>query len=243
MLESLASAPRGSVVLLQACAHNPTGLDPTPKQWEDIATTVQEAGLLPFFDCAYQGFATGDLERDSFPIRHFLARGMDMFVAQSFSKNLGLYGQRTGCFHYIAASSSADGTLARVSSQLAVLQRSEISTPPLYGAKLASLVLNDERLSAEWLEDLATMSGRIREMRERLRGLLEEMETPGDWSHITAQIGMFAYTGLSAQQVERLQSRWHVYMLPSGRMSISGLNQSNVGYVALSMYDVIQNAV
>lgn len=238
MILALQAAPRGSVVVLQACAHNPTGLDPTPEQWHRIADTVQAAGLLPFFDCAYQGFATGDLARDGYPVRCFAERGIDMFVAQSFSKNLGLYGQRTGCLHFVAGEDAEKDTAKRVSSQLAVLQRCEISTPALFGAKIASIVLNHEALAREWMDDLATMSGRIAEMRAELRKLLEEGDVASGWSHITTQIGMFAYMGLSKEQVAMMQSKWHVYMLPSGRMSVSGLNRGNVEYVANAIRDV-----
>ncbi|KAH6661552.1 pyridoxal phosphate-dependent transferase [Plectosphaerella plurivora] len=242
MIQKLESATRGSVVVLQACAHNPTGLDPTPEQWKRLASVVQKSGLFPFFDCAYQGFATGGLARDSFPIRYFAEQGIEMFVAQSFSKNLGLYGQRTGCLHFVAVPGPDAGTItARVASQLAALQRVEISTPAAYGAKIASLVLNDKKLFSEWSEDLETMSGRIASMRALLRKGLEDRQIPGDWSHITAQIGMFAYTGLSAEQVDMLRSRWHVYMLPSGRMSVSGLNESNIDYVASAIDAVVRN--
>lgn len=240
MLETLASAPRGSIVVLQACAQNPTGVDLTHDQWRELGAVVKEAGLFPFFDCAYQGFATGDLDRDAFAVRHFVEQGVEMFVAQSFSKNLGLYGQRAGCLHFVSRPGpDAGGTVARISSQLAVIQRSEISTPAVYGAKVAALVLGDEVLSKEWADDLKTMASRIAEMRASLRKHLEDLCTPGDWSHITRQIGMFAYTGLTAQQVEAVRSRWHVYMLPSGRMSVSGLNRGNIGYVASAIHEVV----
>jgi aspartate aminotransferase len=242
MVETLAAAPRGSIVLLQACAHNPTGLDPTPEQWKTIATVVQEAGLFPFFDCAYQGFATGDLANDSFPIRHFASLGSEMFIAQSFSKNLGLYGQRTGCLHFLSRSGpDASSTTKRVASQLAKLQRCEISTPAAYGAKIASQVLNNEQLAKEWIDDLAAMSDRIKKMRAALQGHLERLQTPGSFEHITAQIGMFAYTGLSVDQILLMRSKWHVYMLATGRMSVSGLNTGNVEYVARAIDDVVRS--
>ncbi|KAH8174047.1 aminotransferase class I and II domain-containing protein [Sarocladium implicatum] len=243
MLRNLTAAPRGSIVVLQACAHNPTGLDPSQDQWREIATVIQDAGLFPFFDCAYQGFATGDLANDSFAVRHFAALGLEMFIAQSFSKNLGLYAQRTGCLHYLSpCGPGALVTATRVSSQLARLQRAEISTPAAYGAKIASLVLNDEVLAKEWVDDLATMSGRIADMRAELRRRLEELATPGGFEHITGQIGMFAYTGLSEKQVLLIRSKWHVYMLETGRMSVSGLNSGNVGYVAKAIDDVVRSS-
>ncbi|KAG9252363.1 aspartate transaminase [Emericellopsis atlantica] len=240
MIQDLQDAPRGSIIVLQASAHNPTGVDPSQSQWEQIAETMKSSGHFAFFDCAYQGFATGDLMQDSFAVRHFFQQGIEMFIAQSFSKNLGLYGQRTGCLHYVAnPGSEASSTVQRVASQLSSLQRSEISTPPLYGAKIASLVLNDKTLSKDWLGDLATMSERIAKMRAELQGRLEELGTPGNWRHITTQIGMFAYTGLNESEVELLRTKWHVYMLPSGRMSVAGLNSRNVSYVADAIHDVV----
>jgi aspartate aminotransferase len=242
MMKTLEDAPRGSIVVLQACAHNPTGLDPSTDQWREIGTMVRRNGLFPFFDCAYQGFATGDLANDSYPIRHFVSLGIEMFIAQSFSKNLGLYGQRTGCLHFLARpGSEAPSTTKRVASQLAKLQRCEISTPAAYGAKIASSVLNDETLSREWIDDLAVMSQRIAKMRAEFRRQLERLGTPGKFEHITTQIGMFAYTGLSERQIMLLRSKWHVYMLATGRMSVSGLNSGNVEYVARAIDDVVRS--
>ena len=154
-----------------------------------IAEIVAQKKHFPFFDCAYQGFASGDLENDAWAVRYFAEAGFEMCVAQSYAKNLGLYGQRAGCFHFIT---HTEETKARILSQLEILQRSEISNPPAYGAKVASTVLNDEALFQEWEDNLRTMSGRIIEMRGRLRNKLVELGTPGDWTHITKQIGMFS---------------------------------------------------
>ena len=233
MLSTLRSAPRGSIILLHACAHNPTGVDPTQEQWKEIATVVREGGHFPFFDCAYQGFASGDLERDAWAVRYFVEEGFELCVAQSFAKNFGLYGERAGAFHFVASpSGDASGTIGRIASQLAILQRSEISNPPAYGARIASLVLNDRELFSEWEGNLRTMSGRIIKMREELQGKLEELGTPGKWTHITEQIGMFSFTGLNEEQVGKLRSEAHVYMTKNGRISMAGLNGGNVEYVA-----------
>jgi aspartate aminotransferase len=241
MMSSLKTAGRGSIILLQACAHNPTGLDPTESQWQEIAQVVRSRGLFPFFDCAYQGFASGSLSSDSFAIRHFVEQGIELIVAQSFAKNLGLYGQRVGCFHFVAApGSNAQDVVARVASQLAVLQRSEISTPPIYGAKLASIVLNNEQLFVEWKEDLRTMSSRIIRMRQLVRQGLERLQTPGEWNHITEQIGMFSFTGLSEAQVRELRENWHIYMLEDGRVSMSGLNAGNIDHFVCAVDDVVR---
>jgi aspartate aminotransferase len=241
MMSRLEAAEKGSIILLQACAHNPTGLDPTEFQWQSIAQVIRSRGLFPFFDCAYQGFASGSLSDDNYAIRYFVEQGIELIVAQSFSKNLGLYGQRVGCFHFVAApGSNAQDVVARVASQLAVLQRSEISTPPIYGAKLASIVLNSEQLFKEWEEDLRTMSSRIIGMRRVLRRELERLQTPGEWNHITEQIGMFSFTGLSEAQVIELRDKWHVYMLKDGRVSVAGLNASNINLFVRAVDDVVR---
>ncbi|OAX84694.1 hypothetical protein ACJ72_00936 [Emergomyces africanus] len=214
MLDALRSAPRGSIILLHACAHNPTGVDPTQDQWKQIAAVMREANHFPFFDCAYQGFASGDLNRDSWAIRYFVEQGFELCIAQSFAKNFGLYGERAGAFHFVTGPGpQAAESNTHVASQLAILQRSEISNPPAYGARIASLVLNDPALFAEWEDNLKTMSGRIIEMRKGLRERLEKKGTPGSWEHVTSQIGMFSFTGLSEAQVARLREKWHVYMV------------------------------
>lgn len=189
MIETLQAAPEGSIILLHPCAHNPTGVDPTREQWVKIAEVLAQKKLFPFFDCAYQGFASGSLDNDAWAVRYFADAGFEMCIAQSFAKNLGLYGQRAGCFHFITHNVD---TKTRILSQLEILQRSEISNPPIFGARVASIVLNDESLFQEWKENLETMSGRIIEMRTRLYNKLVELGTPGDWSHITRQIGMFS---------------------------------------------------
>lgn len=221
MLETLLSAPEGSIVMLHACAHNPTGVDPTREQWKEIAEVVRVKRHFPFFDCPYQGFATGDLNNDAWAMRYFVDQGLELCIAQSFAKNFGLYGERPGCFHFVTSPGThAQDTIERISSQLAILQRSEISNPPAYGARIASIVLSDEKLLAEWEGNLRIMSSRITEMRKALRGKLEQMGTPGSWMHITDQIGMYSFTGLTEQQVLKLREDSHVYMAKNGRMSI-----------------------
>lgn len=214
MMAALREAPAGSIVLLHPCAHNPTGVDPTQEQWKQIALLMRERNHFPFFDCAYQGFASGDLVRDSWAIRYFIEHGFELCIAQSFAKNFGLYGQRTGAFHFVSAPGpDAAKATENIGSQLAVLQRSEISNPPAYGAQIASRILNDPQLFAAWEEDLRTMSGRIAAMRRGLRDRLEAKGTPGSWEHITNQIGMFSFTGLSEQQVKLLREKYHIYMV------------------------------
>ena len=234
MRSGISEAPEGSIILLHACAHNPTGVDPTRDQWKEIAEVIRSKNHFPFFDCAYQGFASGDLENDAWAIRYFISQGFELCIAQSFAKNFGLYGERAGAFHFVTSpSSDATDIVTRVASQLAILQRSEISNPPAYGARIASLVLNDPALFKEWEANLKTMAGRIIDMREALRGKLEELNgKPGSWQHITDQIGMFSFTGLTEKQTLVMREKFHVYMTKNGRISMAGLNTGNVEYVA-----------
>ncbi|OTA63209.1 PLP-dependent transferase [Hypoxylon sp. EC38] len=241
MKSTLLGAPERSIVLLHACAHNPTGVDPTLEQWKEIAEILRQKKHFPFFDCAYQGFASGDLMRDNAAVRYFVEQGFELVVAQSFAKNFGLYGERAGCFHVVTAPApDAEATITRIASQLAILQRSEISNPPLYGARIASIVLNDPQLFAEWEENLRTMSGRIISMRKALRAKLEELGTPGTWNHITDQIGMFSFTGLTEEQVMKIRSEFHIYMTKNGRISMAGLNTRNVEYVAKAIDKIVR---
>lgn len=237
MRSTIEQAPEGSIILLHACAHNPTGVDPTRDQWKEIAKVVRAKKHFPFFDCAYQGFASGDLENDAWAVRYFVEQGFELCVAQSFAKNFGLYGERAGAFHFVTgAGTDAANTIGRIGSQLAILQRSEISNPPAYGARIASLVLNDESLFEEWEANLRTMSGRIVDMRMALRYNLEKLNgQPGSWKHITEQIGMFTFTGLTEKQVLKLREDAHVYMTKNGRISMAGLNTRNVEYTAKAM--------
>ncbi|KAL1638956.1 Aspartate aminotransferase, cytoplasmic [Diplodia intermedia] len=243
MLSTIKGAPEGSIILLHACAHNPTGVDPTQEQWKAIAEVIREKNHFPFFDCAYQGFASGDLAKDGWAIRYFVEQGFELVIAQSYAKNFGLYGERAGCFHFVTApGSNASDVVDRVDSQLKILQRSEISNPPIYGAKIASTVLNDPALFEEWKDNLRTMSGRIIDMRKALRSKLEELGTPGTWNHITDQIGMFSFTGLTEKQVLKIRADAHVYMTKNGRISMAGLNTNNVDYVATAIDKVVREA-
>ena len=241
MLSTLKTAPEGSIILLHACAHNPTGVDPTEEQWKEIAAVMRSKNHFPFFDCAYQGFASGDLSKDAWAIRYFVEQGFEMCVAQSYAKNFGLYGERAGCFHFIASPhGDAQNTATRVASQLAILQRSEISNPPAYGARVASKILKTPELFDMWEDNLRTMSGRIIKMRQSLRQKLEELGTPGTWHHITDQIGMFSFTGLDERQVSQLREKYHVYLTKNGRISMAGLNSNNIDYFAKAVNQVVR---
>lgn len=241
MRSGIESAPEGSIILLHACAHNPTGVDPTREQWKELSSVIRSKKHFPFFDCAYQGFASGDLENDAWAVRYFVEQGFEMCVSQSFAKNFGLYGERAGAFHFVTGpGSDAENTIGRITSQLLILQRSEISNPPAYGARIASLVLNDPTLFKEWEANLRTMAGRIMDMRKALRSKLEELNgKEGSWKHITEQIGMFSFTGLTEKQVLKIRDDAHIYMTKNGRISMAGLNTGNVEYTAKAMHKVV----
>ncbi|KAF9227540.1 PLP-dependent transferase [Gyrodon lividus] len=231
------AVPR-SVILLHACAHNPTGVDPTREQWKELAEVILAKNHYAFFDSAYQGFASGDLNNDAWAVRYFADKGVPMLVCQSFAKNAGLYSQRVGALHIISPSKDAAD---RVRSQLSVLQRSEISNPPSYGARLMSLILDSTELFEEWNSDIKTMAHRIIAMRKELYRLLtEELKTPGNWEHITRQIGMFSFTGINAEQSQALVEKAHIYLTANGRISMAGLNTHNIRYFAENLDKVVR---
>jgi aspartate aminotransferase, mitochondrial len=175
--------------LLHACAHNPTGIDPTHEQWKEISDIVQEKKLFPFFDMAYQGFATGNISNDAFAVRHFVSQGHQIALAQSFAKNMGLYGERVGAFSLTTADPDEK---ARVDSQLKIVIRPMYSNPPLHGARIANAILSDGQLYGEWESEVKSMADRIISMREKLYNMLtHDLKTPGEWGHIKSQIGMF----------------------------------------------------
>uniref|UniRef100_A0A1I8NTU3 Aspartate aminotransferase, cytoplasmic n=1 Tax=Stomoxys calcitrans TaxID=35570 RepID=A0A1I8NTU3_STOCA len=229
MLEDLEKAPAGAVIILHACAHNPTGCDPTQEQWVKIADLMERKKLFPFFDSAYQGFASGDPDYDAWAVRYFVKRGFEIFCSQSFAKNFGLYCERVGNLTIVCNTTEHK---AAVQSQFTLLIRGMYSNPPAYGSRIVSTVLNNADLRKEWMDCIKTMSGRIIKMRQALRSRLEELKTPGTWNHITQQIGMFSYTGLNEKQVRILIDEYHIYLLKTGRINMCGLNENNVNYVA-----------
>jgi len=235
LTEDVSKIPEGSIILLHACAHNPTGVDPRPQQWEELSQLVKKKRLYPFFDMAYQGFASGDIDRDAFPVRQFLKDGHQLCLAQSFAKNMGLYGERVGAFTIIGENPDE---AKRVMSQLKILIRPMISNPPVYGARLANLILTTPELRKQWLADVKTMADRIITMRTKLRDLLAKEGSKKNWQHITDQIGMFCFTGMTEPQVERLMKEFSIYLTKDGRISVAGISSHNVGYLAKAMYEV-----
>lgn len=238
MLADLSAAPQGSVVLLHACAHNPTGVDPTKDQWRQISDVCKQNKLFVFMDSAYQGFASGDPDRDAWAVRYFVEQGHEMLVAQSFAKNFGLYCERVGVLHVVAASKAS----AKASvSQLKLVIRHMYSNPPAHGARIVAHILNSPELTAQWRSELKQMSDRINSMRTALKAELLRLGTPGSWDHITTQIGMFTFTGLTVAQCKVLRSKHHCFLLDSGRISMAGLNEKNVAYFAKCVDDVVRN--
>eukprot|EP00002_Diphylleia_rotans_P001573 TRINITY_DN1086_c0_g1_i1.p1 TRINITY_DN1086_c0_g1~~TRINITY_DN1086_c0_g1_i1.p1 ORF type:complete len:408 (+),score=108.20 TRINITY_DN1086_c0_g1_i1:71-1294(+) len=238
LISDFQSAPEGSVIVLHACAHNPTGVDPTPEQWEKIADVLAAKGHTPFIDCAYQGFASGDTEKDAVAIRIFERRGFQLFLAQSFAKNMGLYGERIGALNVICGSKDEANA---VRSQFKAIIRPMYSSPQLHGARIVVTILNDPELNAEWRAEVKGMADRINLMRQELFNALKTNGTPGDWSHVLTQIGMFSFTGLKPEQVDVMISKHHVYMTRDGRISMAGLSTKNVGYLADAIKDVVLN--
>lgn len=235
-LADLKAAPAGAVIILHACAHNPTGCDPTHEQWIKIADVIEEKGLFPFFDSAYQGFASGDPVHDAFAVRYFAERGFELFCAQSFAKNFGLYNERVGNLTVVQRNPQ---TAAAIQSRMTLIIRFMYSNPPAFGGRIVSKVLNTAELRQEWMDSIKTMSSRIIKMRNLLKGELENLNTPGTWDHITEQIGMFSYTGLNTEQVKILIEKYHIYLLSSGRINMCGLNEKNYAYVAKAIHDAI----
>lgn len=238
LFEDLSNAPEHSVIILHGCAHNPTGLDPTQDQWKQIAKIMKERKLIPFFDNAYQGFASGDVEKDAWAVRYFLSQGFEFLCSQSFAKNYGLYNERAGNLTFVLNSME---NVKAIKSQVTMIVRGMYSNPPNHGARTVSTILNNPDLKNEWLETLKLMTNRIKDMRKALRDNLEELGAIGKWNHITDQIGMFSYTGLSESHVEYLQNKFHIYMLKSGRINICGLTKTNISYIAEAITDALVN--
>ncbi|XP_075390455.1 aspartate aminotransferase, cytoplasmic [Tenrec ecaudatus] len=236
LLNDMENAPEFSIFVLHACAHNPTGTDPTPDQWKQIATVMKRRFLFPFFDSAYQGFASGDLERDAWAVRYFVSEDFELFCAQSFSKNFGLYNERVGNLTVVGKESES---IVRVLSQMEKIVRITWSNPPAQGARIVAYTLSDPGLFKEWTGNVKTMAERILTMRTELRARLEALKTPGTWNHITEQIGMFSFTGLNPKQVEYMINEKHIYLLPSGRINMCGLTTKNLDYVATSIHEAI----
>ncbi len=235
---ALKKLPEQSIVVLHACCHNPTGLDPTSQEWDEIVSVIENKNHIPFLDIAYQGFSEG-IEEDAFIIRKFASKIKPMFVANSFSKSLSLYGERVGALSIVTDSSDES---KKVLSHLKKLIRSNYSNPPTFGQELTTEVLSNNIAKQQWGKELLTMRNRIKTVRKRLVKLLENNNAGRNFSFINNQNGMFSYSGLSNEEVNKLRTKFGIYVVNSGRICIAAINQTNVDYIASSILSVLESS-
>ena len=235
LIADLSQAQAGDVVLLHGCCHNPTGIDPTPEQWDALAKMSAEKGWLPLFDFAYQGFANG-LEQDAYGLRAFAKLNKELLVASSYSKNFGMYNERVGAFTVVAAD---EETANRAFSQVKTIIRTLYSNPASHGGNTIALVLQDPELKAQWIAELDEMRARIKEMRQKFVDLLKEKGAKQDFGFIIEQNGMFSFSGLSPEQVDRLKDEFAIYAVRSGRINVAGITADNIGYLCESIVKVL----
>jgi len=235
MLAALKALPEQSIVLLHACCHNPTGVDLTAAQWQELIPVIQQRKLLPYVDIAYQGFGDGITE-DAFAIRALADAGVSFFCASSFSKSFSLYGERCGGLSVVCPT-KAEADL--VLGQLKATIRKNYSSPPTHGGQIVARVLQTPALYDQWASELNAMRVRIKAMRQTLHAVLSAKLPGRDFSYFLTQRGMFSYTGLSAEQVDKLREEHAVYLVRSGRMCVAGLNSSNVEATAVAMAAVL----
>lgn len=236
MLAALNQASPGTIVVLHACCHNPTGYDLTAGQWAQVIAALAARDLVPFLDMAYQGFGEGIAE-DGAVIQQFVASGLDFFVSTSFSKSFSLYGERVGALSIVCASRDE---AVRVLSQLKRVIRTNYSNPPTHGAQVVAMVLSTPALRAQWEQELASMRERIRNMRAALVDRLQAQGVKADLGFITRQKGMFSYSGLNAEQMEKLRAEYGIYGVSTGRICVAALNSHNIDYVAKAMAAAMQ---
>ncbi|MGY3303020.1 aromatic-amino-acid transaminase [Pseudomonas sp. PvR086] len=235
LLEDLNALPSGSIVVLHACCHNPTGVDLSTADWKNVLDVVKAKGHIPFLDMAYQGFGDG-IDEDAAAVRLFAESNLTFFVSSSFSKSFSLYGERVGALSIVSESKEES---ARVLSQVKRVIRTNYSNPPTHGASIVAAVLNSPVLRAQWEEELAEMRLRIRGMRTQMVDLLAKNAPQRDFSFVGRQRGMFSYSGLTVEQVTRLRNEFGIYALDTGRICVAALNQSNIDAVTKAIVQVI----
>jgi aspartate/tyrosine/aromatic aminotransferase len=229
--------PEGSTILLHACCHNPTGIDPTNEQWKILSSIIQKQKVIPFFDFAYQGFKKS-IDDDAFAIRYFVSQGHELLVANSFAKNFGLYGERVGTLSIVTPNKEA---VKKIGSQVKQLIRGNYSSPPRRGSEIIKEILNSEELKNTWLKELANMRDRLVEMRHTLiSGLQAKRANHQDWSFLNHQSGFFSFCGLTEGQVHRLIKDYAIYLPANGRINVAGLNGHNMDYVIDAILEVTQ---
>lgn len=237
MCSSINRVPSPGIILFHACCHNPTGIDPTVEQWQELSQLLKKKKLLPFFDVAYQGLGLG-VEEDVYPIRLFLEQGHEMLIASSCSKNFGLYGERVGALTIVTQSPKI---AQRVLSQCKQIVRSSYSMPPLHGGRIVTTVLQSSKLTEEWKQELASMRKRIKTMRHELVVGLENAGVKKDVKFFETQKGIFSYTGLTPSQVQKLREDYGIYTAAHGRINIAGLNDKNIQYVVSALAQVLES--
>jgi aromatic-amino-acid transaminase len=235
MLEDLQALPTGSIVVLHACCHNPTGVDLSDADWQAVLQVVRSKGHVPFLDMAYQGFGDG-IHEDAAAVRLFAESGLDFFVSSSFSKSFSLYGERVGALSIVTGSKEES---ARVLSQVKRVIRTNYSNPPTHGASIVAAVLGSPELRAQWETELAEMRQRIKSMRTTMVDALANNVAGRDFSFVGRQRGMFSYSGLSVEQVGRLRSEYGIYALDTGRICVAALNRSNIDRVTQAILAVL----
>ncbi|MBK9446878.1 MAG: aspartate/tyrosine/aromatic aminotransferase [Betaproteobacteria bacterium] len=235
MKACLNGLPAGSIIILHACCHNPTGADLSDAQWQEVVELCRSRGLVPFLDMAYQGFADG-IDADAVAVRAFSASGLQFFVSSSFSKSFSLYGERVGALSIVTAGKDES---ARVMSQVKRVIRTNYSNPPIHGGALVAAVLSTPELRQQWETELAGMRDRIRAMRTGLVDAIKAAGVAQDFSFVVQQRGMFSYTGLSAAQVDVLRNDFGIYAVSTGRICLAALNTKNIGYVADAIAKVL----
>ncbi|QMT30818.1 amino acid aminotransferase [Alysiella filiformis] len=235
LIADLSQAKQGDVVLLHGCCHNPTGIDPTPEQWDILANMAAEKGWLPLFDFAYQGFANG-LEEDAYGLRAFAKLNRELLIASSYSKNFGLYNERVGAFTLVADNAEIAN---RAFSQAKSIIRTIYSNPASHGASTVALVLQDPDLKAQWTDELDEMRERIKTMRQKFVDTLKECGATQDFDFIVKQNGMFSFSGLTAEQVDRLRDEFAIYAVRSGRINVAGMTDDNIRYLCESIVKVL----
>jgi aspartate aminotransferase/aromatic-amino-acid transaminase len=235
MLADLEQVAAGDAVLYHGCCHNPTGIDPTLEQWQQLADQARRKGFVVLFDFAYQGFGHG-MDEDAAGLRAFVDRVPELIVANSFSKNFGLYNERVGAMTLVATSSdTADSAF----SQVKTIIRGNYSNPPAHGAKVVAAILKDDALRAEWIQEVSDMRDHIQELRDALVATLKAKGAKRDFSFIQRQNGMFSFSGLSKDQVDTLREKHGIFMVGSGRINVAGMSKANIDAVCDAIVDVL----
>ena len=238
MIEFFQTIPSGSMVLVQAAAHNPTGIDPTYDQWTQVIAISKKKNFIMIIDNAYQGFVTGSLEKDRIVQVRFLDAGINFILCSSFSKNMGLYGERIGAVHFVSGTKEVADAVRSHIKKLAI---GLYSVPPSHGAYIVDTIVRNPNLWDEYKTEMKNVADRVIAIRQRLVDLQIEKKTPGDWSHIIEQKGMFSFTGLNEKQSDVMINKWDIYMLRTGRISMVGVNSQNVKKLAEAIDDAVRN--